>query len=115
MGQVPEVDRYLQRLPAARRDALTTVRALIHEVAPHVQETMRYNMPTYDTDVPLCAFASQKNYISLYLDTDLVEKHREELAHLNVGKSCVRFKKLDDLPLETVRQILLETLARPRE
>ena len=50
--------------------------------------------------------------MSLYLDRDLVDKHRPELGRLDVGKSCVRFRKLEDLPLEVIRQILLESLAR---
>lgn len=44
------------------------------------------------------------------MDTTLVEKHRAELAGLDVGKSCIRFRKLEKLPLETVRMILRETV-----
>ncbi len=58
----------------------------------------------------MCALASQKQYMSLYMDTSLVEKYRQELAGLDVGKSCIRFKRLEDLPLETVRRILVETV-----
>jgi hypothetical protein len=68
-------------------------------------------MPTYELDDVVCSFASQKHYMSLYMDVDLVEKHRVELEHLDVGKSCIRFKRIEDLPLETVSQILVETVA----
>ena len=47
--------------------------------------------------------SSQKHYMSLYMDTELVEKHRQALAHLNLGKSCIRFKKLEDLLMDVVR------------
>jgi len=40
---------------------------------------------------------------------DLVEKHKDELSRLDVGKSCVRFRKLQQLPLATVEAILRET------
>ena len=76
------------------------------------QETMQYRMPTFELNEVVCALASQKHYISLYMDVDLVEEHRAELAHLDVGKSCIRFKKIEDLPMDTVRQILVETVAK---
>jgi uncharacterized protein YdhG (YjbR/CyaY superfamily) len=60
----------------------------------------------------LCALASQKHYMSLYMDAQLVEQHRAELAGLSVGKSCIRFKKLEDLPLHVIEAILLETMQR---
>ena len=50
--------------------------------------------------------------MSLYMDVDLVEEHADELSYLNVGKSCIRFTKLEKLPLETVEQILKETVAK---
>ena len=43
---------------------------------------------------------------------ELVEKHKVELSHLDVGKSCVRFGKLEQLPLATVAMILRETVQR---
>ena len=46
------------------------------------------------------------------MDVDLVQEHADELSHLKVGKSCIRFTKLEKLPLETVEQILKETVAK---
>ncbi len=69
-------------------------------------------MPAYDyRGGLLCAFASQKHYMSVYLDTALVEKHRPELAGLDGGRSCIRFKQLDQLALDTAAAILRETVA----
>jgi uncharacterized protein YdhG (YjbR/CyaY superfamily) len=106
-----EVDEYLAGLEPDRREALAELRALVQEEAPGAVETMKYRMPTYEVQGGvLCAFASQKQYMSLYMDTGLVEEHRAELGGLSVGKSCIRFRKLDKLPLETVRTMLRETL-----
>lgn len=108
------VDAYLEGLVPHRREALTTLRSLVQEMAPEAEETMRYSMPTYEQDgAVLCSFASQKHYMSLYMDVSLVEAHRDELAGLDVGKSCIRFKKLEQLPLDTVRAILNETGGGP--
>jgi uncharacterized protein YdhG (YjbR/CyaY superfamily) len=109
------VDEYLAELGPERRAALTALRSAILATVPGAAETMKYRMPTYEYagDV-LCAFASQKQYMSLYMDTDLVEKHRGELAGLSVGKSCIRFRKLEKLPLSVVKTILHETVQKER-
>jgi uncharacterized protein YdhG (YjbR/CyaY superfamily) len=107
------VDEYLAGLEPERRAALSALRSAILATVPGATETMKYRMPTYEVaDAALCAFASQKRYMSLYMDTDLVERHRGKLAGLSVGKSCIRFRKLEDLPLQTVRSILEETVER---
>lgn len=108
-----EVDAYLTGLAPDRREALSEVRAAILDVAPYSVETMKYRMPTYEyREGVLCSFASQKQYMSLYMEPDLVEQHRDDFAGLSVGKSCFRFRKLEDLPLGTVKTILRETLAK---
>jgi uncharacterized protein YdhG (YjbR/CyaY superfamily) len=106
------VDAYLDVQNPERQAALQAVRELIFEAVPEIRETMRYRMPTYELDEVVVAFASQKHYMSLYLDTELVEKYGGELAGLDCGKSCVRFKRIDDLPLDTVRAILVETVEK---
>jgi len=107
-----EVDAYLVNLEHERRRALEALRGLIREIAPKADESMKYRMPTYGQDPVVCAMASQKHYMSLYLDTELVEKYRSKLDHLNLGKSCVRFRKLEDLPLDVIQRILKETIRK---
>ena len=47
------------------------------------------------------------SYGAFYLLLDL-----DELDHLDVGKSCIRFKKIEDLPVNMIKQILVETVAK---
>lgn len=103
---------YLSQLAPERQAMFLKIRELIREEIPQVEETMRYNMPTYELDEVVLSVASQKHYMSLYMDTELVAKHSDALAHLNCGKSCVRFKKLQELPLGTVRLIIRETVEK---
>jgi uncharacterized protein YdhG (YjbR/CyaY superfamily) len=106
-----QVDQYLENLDAPRRAALTQLRALILEEVPDAVESMKYRMPTYDYGgAMLCAFASQKRYMSLYVEPPILDGHREELLHLDLGKSCIRFRSIEQLPLATVRTILQETV-----
>ena len=107
------VEEYLAGLDPDRRDALSALRTIVLDEASGAVETMRYRMPTYEyRGGMLCAFASQKQYMSLYMEPDIVEQHRVDLEGLNVGKSCIRFRRLDRLPLETVRTMLRETLSK---
>jgi uncharacterized protein YdhG (YjbR/CyaY superfamily) len=106
-----QVDQYLEGLETPRRGALTQLRALILEMVPDAVESMKFRMPTYEYGgAMLCAFASQKRYMSLYVEPPILDGHREELHHLDLGKSCIRFKRIEQLPLATVRTILQETV-----
>ena len=110
-GKTQQVDEYLQNPAPERRAALAKLRSLVFEIAPDAVETMKHRMPTYEYgDGVLCAFASQKHYMSLYMDIGVVEKYKEELTGLSIGKSCIRFRKLDQLPLDTIKRMLEETV-----
>lgn len=107
-----EISAYLENLAPDRREMVQTLRQLILETLPQAEENFSYRMPTYSVSgKPIAAVASQKHYLSIYLDVEALDAHREEFAHLNCGKSCIRFRKISDLPLQTVRTILQETLA----
>lgn len=109
-----------------REPALRELDALIRSVAPSLERTMvsgmALNMVGYgmfhykgksgrEGDWPVVAIANQKNYVSLYIcavedGKYVAESHASELGKASVGKSCIRFKKLEDLNLETVKSIL---------
>jgi hypothetical protein len=125
------VEEYLAELPEERRKAIAAVRQVILEHLPKgYEETMQYGMiayvvplerypETYNTH-PLAyvALASQKNYMSLHLtniygDSEaerwFVDRYKETGKRLDMGKSCVRFRKLDDLPLDLVGDAVQRT------
>jgi uncharacterized protein YdhG (YjbR/CyaY superfamily) len=103
------VDDYLSALPPDRHAELKPLRKLIRRTLPQAEETMAYGMPTYMGEKMICAFAAQKNYLALYLCG--LGANRKEFARLNCGKGCVRFKKLEELPLEAVTKVLLAAAA----
>jgi uncharacterized protein YdhG (YjbR/CyaY superfamily) len=118
------VAEYLAELPADRREAVEAVRQTILENLPAgYEEVMNWGMITYQVPLetypdtyngkPLmyAALASQKNHMAVYLTgiyMDDEERQKFEEAYratgkrYDVGKSCVRFKKLDDLPLALI-------------
>ena len=120
------VEDYLSELPDSRREAIETVRQVILQNLPQgYEEVMNWGMITYQVPLerypktyngkPLlyAALASQKQHMSVYLTgiyiheetrQEFEEKYRATGKRFDVGKSCVRFKKLADLPLPLIGQ-----------
>ena len=104
-----DVDTYIDLLDGSRQSSLQQLRRIILETVPGAEETIQYNMPYYTFHGMLCAFASQKHYMSFYLlDGEIVEKNRHLLAGLSVGKGCIRFKDINKFPELTIRAMLRE-------
>jgi uncharacterized protein YdhG (YjbR/CyaY superfamily) len=125
------VDEYLASLPPDRREAIETVRREILANLPDgCEEAMNWGMITYQVPLetypdtyngrPLmyAGLASQKNHMAVYLIAMYAEEesresfvaaYRETGKGLDMGKSCVRFKKLEDLPLELVGKTIAST------
>lgn len=130
------VQQYLAELPADRRFAIGSVRAVIlQNLDPIFEEGMQYGMIGYYVPhrvypdgyhcdprqpLPFICLASQKNYLSLYLGCvygpDREQPFREAWVKtgkkLDLGKSCVRFKKLDDLALDVIGEVIRRTPTR---
>jgi uncharacterized protein YdhG (YjbR/CyaY superfamily) len=122
------VDEYYASLPPDRRAALTTLRDTINAaLPPGYAEGMGYGMPgwyvplsrfpnTYNGQpLALAGLASQKQYMALYLMTVYGDPATDRWFRaafkaagkkLDMGKSCVRFKKLEDLPLDVIAQTI---------
>lgn len=116
------VDEYIAMLTDERKEMILAIDRLIRETVPGLQRHFVYNMIGYGTfpyknykkeiiDWPIIALASQKNYISVYVcaleDGEYAaEKYKSELGKVSVGKSCIRFKRLDDLNMVTLRKVL---------
>lgn len=69
-------------------------------------------------DWPIIALASQKNYISVYIcgtyeGKYVAENYKKEFPKASIGKSCIRFKKSEDIDLETLKKVIKEGLENP--
>jgi hypothetical protein len=118
------VEQYLLELPQERRVVIEAVRKVILDNLPSgYEEVMNWGMITYQVPLviypdtynkqPLmyAALSSQKNHmavylIGIYLNEQTLKWFEEEYAatgkKMDKGKSCVRFKKLEDLPLPLI-------------
>lgn len=116
------VKEYFDALPPDRRKIMDFMHDFILKTVPSLKPHFAYNMPGYgsfpyknykkeDITWPTVSLASQKNYISLYVcavqnGEYVAEKYKKELGKVDVGRSCIRFKKVEDLNLDTLKKIL---------
>jgi hypothetical protein len=125
------VQEYLKELPADRREAINAVRGVILENLPKgYEERMSYGMLGYvvphsiypkgyqcnpKLPLPFVNLGSQKNHMALHLmccycDPKLkawFEKAWKDAGKkFDMGGGCVRFKKLEDVPLEVIGQLV---------
>ncbi len=124
-------DQYLEQLPEERKKTFEQLRSTILENLPDgFTETLSYGMIAfvvphslypngYHCDpkqpLPFISISSQKNFIALYhmglyADPELIEWFTTEYSKhcktkLDMGKSCIRFKKPDQVPLELIGEL----------
>ena len=124
-------EEYLNELPEERREAVRKLRMTLLENLPEgFEEGMSYGMlsyyvphssypPGYHVDpkqpLPFINLASQKGYIALYhmglySDKDILswfetEYPKHSKRKLDMGKSCIRFKKIDDIPYDLIGEL----------
>ena len=114
-------------LPEDRLEAITAIREVIlKNLHKGYEEGVQWGMPSYfvplsaypagyncqpDQPLPFVGLASQKNHMAfygfcIYMDEELrnrfVEDWKKTGKKLDMGKSCVRFKKLEDVPLKVI-------------
>ena len=129
-SKATSVAQYLAELPVDRRDAIEAVRKILREnLDKTFEEGMQYGVIGYyvphhvypagyhcdpKQPLPFACLASQKNYMSLYLGCvyGAAEAKRFQTAwaktgkKLDMGKCCIRFRKLTDLALDVIAETL---------
>lgn len=128
-SQAKTVDEYLAQVPPERQETVNYLHNLIQKSSPSFKPFFAYNMLGYGNfkyknykketiNWPIIALASQKNYISLYVcavkdGKYIAETNKDKLGKVSVGKSCIRFKKLEDLDQEALKDVLKQAADSP--
>ncbi len=116
------VAQYLDAVPAERKELIQALHAFIQKSAPTLKPHFAYNMLGYGAfpyknakkemmEWPVVSLANQKNYVSVYVcaikdGAYIAELYAKELGKVSDGKSCIRFKKLEDVHLPTLKKVL---------
>lgn len=126
------VEEYIESLPEERREAINKIRSIINQkLDGEFEEALSYNMLgwvvpkskypagyhcTPELPLPFINLASQKNYVALYhlgvyAQPDLLAWFQDEYPKrakykLDMGKSCVRFKRMDDIPYSLIEELI---------
>ena len=117
-------DEYIAGVEEKRRDDVRRLHELIREVAPDLEPTMEFGFLGYgryhyryasgrEGDWMRIGVANNKQYISLYCCAAdergyVAERFKDRLPKANIGKSCVRFKRLSDLDETALRDLIRE-------
>lgn len=132
------VDEYLETLPDDRAEIIAALRKTIKKNLPKgFEETMQYGMISYVVPhtlypagyhtnpkdaLPFISIASQKNHIAVYHmavyegqlhDWFVKEFKKHSDKKLDMGKSCIRFKKPDDVPVKLFGELAAKV--KPKE
>ncbi len=122
-------DEYIASLPFEQQEDMRKLHTFITRTVPKLNITMQFGMIGYGTfhyksksgregDWCIVALARQKNYISVYIcavtrGKYVAEHYVDLLPKANIGKSCIRFKKLEDIDLDVLGKILKEAVDAP--
>lgn len=107
--------RYLDQLEEDwRRDKLLTLRQLILDIAPEVDERIHYKMLGYGLDDRwLCHLNAQKQYVSLYLgNIQALDPDGSLTTGLNIGKGCIRLSKSLKITDTGIPDLIQRSVAR---
>jgi uncharacterized protein YdhG (YjbR/CyaY superfamily) len=125
------VTEYIENIPENRLAAFKKLRKTIKANIPKgFKEGMSYGMPGYvvplstypdgyhckkDTPLPFASLANQKNFIAvyhmgMYVQTEIKDWFEKEYAErckykLDMGKSCIRLKKMEDIPYDLIGEL----------
>ncbi|AKP53806.1 DUF1801 domain-containing protein [Cyclobacterium amurskyense] len=131
-SKTQSVEAYLDEIPDKRKEAFIKLREVINSNLPEgFEETMSYGMIGYivphklypagyhcnpKLPLPFVNLANQKNYIALYhlgiyaneelLNWFTTEYSKFSTTKLDMGKSCIRFKKMDKIPYELIGKLM---------
>ena len=123
------VKEYIAAVPQDRKKIITFLHTFIQKAAPKLKPHFAYNMLGYGSFQylnnkkqklmwPVVALANQKNYVSLYVCSIVdgkyvAETHKKELGKVSVGRSCIRFKKIEDVNLPALKKVIQIAQKKP--
>ena len=94
---------YLAQVPDEQRALIESVRKAILSDHPDIVEGLRYGMLDYPG---LANLAAQKAYVALYVKPSVLAEFKSRFPGVSCGKSCLRFKRMDQVDMEALSDLL---------
>jgi len=111
-----DVQKYLDAVPEARRQHVSSLHALILECYPDCVVDMRYKMPTYSHAEGWVAVANQKRYVSLYTCSAAhLKGFKNEHPTYTTGQGCINFRQSDAIPAADVKAVIRHAMTHPKD
>lgn len=101
-------EAYLADVDGPQREILQAIRQVIREVVPDVEEGIEYGMLDYPG---LANLAAQKSYVALYVAPPVLANRKRDFPGVSSGKSCLRFRAIDQVDREALGRLLREVHA----
>lgn len=118
-------DEYIEMLSEPRKSEIRQLHEFIQKLAPKLKPYIQHGMIGYgkmpyksksgrEGDWFVLGLASQKNYISIYScamkeGEYMAERNKDKLGKASVGRSCIRYRKFEDIPWKELGEVLKES------
>lgn len=102
------IDEYISGFSEDMQSRMKELRKVIHEVAPHAEESIRYKMASFKIgESSFVYFAGFKNHISFYpFPTGVKELEKESSAYNTSGRGTIQFQNDEEIPYDLVRKLV---------
>jgi uncharacterized protein YdhG (YjbR/CyaY superfamily) len=101
------VTDYIDRLDEAEKPVLSRLRDIVYEVVPETEDSFSYGIPTYKYKGKyMVAFASNKNFMSIYPGAEVISIFKDELKAYKLSKGTISFTADNPLPDDLLRSIV---------
>ena len=105
-NQFDTIDEYIAEFPNDVQKILKKVRATIRKAAPHAEETIKYQIPTFTYQGNLVHFAAFKNHIGFYPAPSGIDQFKKEIASYRRGKGTLQFPLDQPIPFALISKIV---------
>ena len=120
-NEAKSVEEYLLMVPSDRKKDIDFLHDFIQKSVPKLKPYYASNMIGYGSfyyldskkqkkDWPIISLANQKNYITIYvcalIEGKVAGEYKKDLGKLTKGISCIRFKNIEEIKLETLKKVL---------
>ena len=102
------IDEYQSIFPAGAQERMQSIRDIIHEIVPDVEEVISYQIPCFKYKGYLIYYSAYANHISLSypFSKELLAQFETQLKEYSVSKSAIQFPNNKPLPLDLIRGIV---------